>query len=108
VDLRVEPAHLASGKAHVAGVPALGDEATVERRQRDHDAVGMRMRARLLSRLVTVLEDTNALVLEDDPVLVGVGLGRIGHGGAPSSARQKVAADLPQRTGSARCVASST
>src|SRR5690242_9955653 len=79
VGLRIEPADLARIEAHVPALPTLPDETAIERGERVHHAVGMSMRARRLSGLVPVLQDTDAVVLEDDLVLVGISVRRILH-----------------------------
>jgi hypothetical protein len=81
VGLSVEPPHLAYRQRHVATLAALGDEASLERGERVHDAVGVLVRFRRLPRLVAVLENADALVLEDDLVLVGIGARRVRHAG---------------------------
>src|SRR4051794_39114178 len=75
--LRVQPAHLSFGERDVASVAVLCNETAVERGERDHDAVRMFVRPRRGPRLVAVLENADALVLEDDLVLVRIGARRI-------------------------------
>jgi hypothetical protein len=83
VRLRVEPADSALLKRDVATLAPFTDQPPVEAAQRHHDAIGMIVRARPLSRLVSVLEDPDTIVLEDNLVLVGIGLRRIGQIFAP-------------------------
>src|SRR4051812_41988737 len=77
--LGIQPAHLRRFESDVAGLAAGPRETAIEPAERDHDAVRVVMGARLPAWLVAVFEHPDALVLEDDAVLVWIGLGRIGH-----------------------------
>ena len=78
VRLGVQPPDLARSETHIAGLVGR-DESAVEPAQSDHHAVGMVVRARRRAKLVAVLEHAYPIVLEDDRVLVGIGVGRIRH-----------------------------
>jgi hypothetical protein len=78
--LGVEPPDLARLEMDVAAFARSSLEPPVECVERDHDALGVVVWARPLTGLVLVLEDADALVLEDDDVLVWIGRGGIGHG----------------------------
>src|SRR4051794_4736894 len=77
VNLRVKPSNLTRLEADVATLAALANETTVERGKRVHHAIRVFVWAGRLSRLVAVFKNADALVLEDDLVLVGIGACRI-------------------------------
>jgi hypothetical protein len=78
---RADPSYDRDLSAGGRDVPALaaGGEPALETAQRDHHAVWMVVGTRLRAGFVAVLEHSHPLVLEDEPVLVGIGVGRIRH-----------------------------
>ena len=79
VRLRVQPADQARLQGDVAVFAVFSNQASVELTQGDHDAVWVVVRIRLLPGFISVFEYPYAVILEDDLVLVGVGLRGIGH-----------------------------
>jgi hypothetical protein len=65
--------------SHIARMAVGRNETAVEPAESDHDTVGVLVRARLRTGLIAVFKDTNAVVFEDDLVLVGIGDGGVGH-----------------------------
>jgi hypothetical protein len=80
--LGVQPAHLAGSELDVVRFAVHRVHPPLEGAEDDEDAVGVLVRRGPHPRLVGELQHADAIVLEDDLVVVGVGDRRVeGHGG---------------------------
>src|SRR3972149_1493007 len=77
--LGVEPADLTSLEGDVTTLTTPTDQPSLKAAQRVHEAVRVLVRARFLTGLITVFQDSHKVVLEDDLVLVGIGRRWISH-----------------------------